>query len=139
MSVVKKKISSKEKSKREHFLQIYTPLIIFVVLAVFAVIMIVNTSFSNTQNIQQWADISAILIIVPVLFSILVFLALIILLVVGLGKLLKWIPVHFSNFHVFIMKIAIFIMNGSNKIVFPVINARSKLFSLKSLWKKGRI
>lgn len=138
MTAIKKSLGSKEKSKKEHFLQIYFPISIFLLLVVVTIILIINTSGTGNQSIKKLADISAVLLIAPTLLSILIFLAVIILLIVGQGKLLKWIPIYFANFHVFFMKIAVFIMNGSNKIVFPIINTRSKLFSLKSIWKKGK-
>ncbi len=139
MLPTKTTMSSKEKSKREHFLQIYLPLTFFLLLVVISGILVINISGTNGQMVQEWAGISAVLLIVPTLFGILIFLALIILLVVGLGKLIKWIPIHFANFRVLIMKVAIFIINNSNKIVFPLIITRSKIFSLKSIWKKGQI
>lgn len=138
MTAIKKSLGSKEKSKKEHFLQIYFPISIFLLLVVVTIILIINTSGTGNQSIKKLADISAVLLIAPTLLSILIFLAVIILLIGGQGKLLKWIPIYFANFHVFFMKIAVFIMNGSNKIVFPIINTRSKLFSLKSIWKKGK-
>jgi hypothetical protein len=133
-------MSTKKKSNRskEHFLQIYFPLSIFLLLIVVSGILIINIPGTGSQTIQKSADISAALLIIPILFSNLIFLGIIILLIIGLGKSLKWIPIHFSSLHVFFIKIAIFIMNGSNKIVFPIISSRSKLYSLKSIWKKGK-
>lgn len=138
MTTKKKSIRSKEQSKKENIYQIYFPLSIFSILIVVTAILIINTSGTGSYSIQKLADISAALLIIPTLFSILIFLAIIILLIIGQGKLLKWIPIHLANFYVLFMKGAIFIMNGSNKIVFPIINLRSKLFSLKSIWKKGK-
>ena len=138
MPTIKKSFRSKEQSEKDKFLQIYGPLSVFLILVVVTIILIINTSGAGNHSIQKLADISAVLLIVPTLLSILISLTVIILLLIGQGKLLKWIPIHFANFHVFFMKIAVFIMNGSNKIVFPIISTRSKLFSLKSIWKKGK-
>lgn len=135
----KKNLTSKEKSKREHLIQIYLPVLFFFLIIVITGILVVNVSGTNSQMVQEWAGISVVLLIIPELFFVLITLAIIILFIMGLGKLLKWIPIHFTNLRVVIIKIAIFIMNGSNKIVFPFIIAKSKLFSLKSIWKKGRI
>lgn len=139
MSSMKKNTGTKEQSKKEHFLQIYLPLTFFVLLVIITAVLVVNISGTKMQSVQQWANISAVILIVPLLFNFLLILAIFILLIIGQAKLLKWLPIHFANFHVFIMKIGIFIMNGSNKIVSPVIKSKSKLFSIKSIWKKGRI
>ncbi|MBE0687606.1 MAG: hypothetical protein IH585_16565 [Anaerolineaceae bacterium] len=139
MSSTKKNTETKEQSKKEHFLQIYLPLSFFLLLVMIAAVLVINISGSKIQSVQQWANISAVLLIVPLLFTSFIVLAILILLIFGQAKLLKWLPIHFANFYVFIMKIAIFIMNGSNKIVTPIIKTKSKFFSLKSIWKKGRI
>lgn len=138
MTTKKKNIRSKEQSNKENFWQIYLPLSFFSLLIVVVAILIINTPVTGNQSIQKLANISAVLLIIPVLLSILIFLAVIILLIIGQGKLLRWIPIHFTNIRVFFLKAAVFIMNGSNKIVFPLINLRSKLYSLKFIWKKGK-
>ncbi len=134
-----KATGTKERSKKEHFRQIYLPLIFFLLLVVIAAGLVINISGSKIQTILHWANISVVILIVPLLISTLIFLAIIILIIYGQAKFLKWLPIHAANLHVFIMKIAVLIMNGSNKIVYPVIKTKSKLFSLKSIWKKGRI
>ncbi len=139
MSSTKKNTGTKEQSKKEHFLQIYLPLTFFCLLVIITAALVVNISGTKIQSVQQWADISAVLLIVPLLFTSLLVLAIFILLIIGQAKLLKWLPIHFANFHAFIMNMAVFIMNSSNKIVSPIIKSKSKFFSFKSIWKKGRI
>lgn len=139
MSSMKKNTGTKEQSKKEHFLQIYLPLTFFFLLVIITAVLVVNISGPKIQSVQQWADISAVILIVPLLFTSLLMLAIFILLIIGQAKLLKWVPIHFANFHAFIMNMAVFIMNSSNKIVSPVIKSKSKFFSFKSIWKKGRI
>lgn len=139
MAPEKKTTGKKEQSKKEHFLQIYLPLIFFLLLVIIAAGLVINISGSKIQSVQHWANISVVILVVPLLFSTLIFLAIILLMIFGQAKFLKWLPIHAANLHVFIMKIAVLIMNGSNKLVSPVIKSKSKIFSLKSIWKKGRI
>ena len=139
MAPEKKTTGSKEQSKKEHFLQIYLPLIIFLLLVIIAAGLAINISVSKIQSVQHWANISVVILVVPLLFSTLIFLAIFLLIIIGQAKFLKWLPIHAANLHVFIMKIAVLIMNGSNKLVSPIIKSKSKIFSLKSIWKKGRI
>lgn len=139
MAPEKKTTGSKEQSKKEHFLQIYLPLIFFLLLVIIAAGLAINISVSKIQSVQHWANISVVILVVPLLFSTLIFLAIFLLIIIGQAKFLKWLPIHAANLHVFIMKIAVLIMNGSNKLVSPIIKSKSKIFSLKSIWKKGRI
>lgn len=139
MAPEKKTTESKEQSKKEHFLQIYLPLIFFLLLVIIAAGLAINISVSKIQSVQHWANISVVILVVPLLFSTLIFLAIFLLIIIGQAKFLKWLPIHAANLHVFIMKIAVLIMNGSNKLVSPIIKSKSKIFSLKSIWKKGRI
>lgn len=139
MAPEKKTTESKEQSKKEHFLQIYLPLIFFLLLVIITAGLAINISVSKIQSVQHWANISVVILVVPLLFSTLIFLAIFLLIIIGQAKFLKWLPIHAANLHVFIMKIAVLIMNGSNKLVSPIIKSKSKIFSLKSIWKKGRI
>lgn len=139
MAPENKNTGKKEQSKKEHLLQIYLPLLFFLILVVIAAGLVINISGSKIQSVQHWSNISVVILVVPLLFSYLIFLAIFILLIIGQAKFLKWLPIHTANLHVLIMKIAVVIMNGSNKIVSPVIKTKSKIFSFKSIWKKGRI
>lgn len=139
MAPEKKTTGTKKQSKQEHFLQIYLPLSFFILLVIITAGLVINISGSKIQSVQHWANISVVILVIPLLFSSLIFLAIFILLIIGQAKFLKWLPINAANLHVFIMKIAVVIMNGSNKIVSPVIKTKSKLFSLKSICKKGRI
>lgn len=127
-------IHTKEKTKKELLAQIFVPIVLFSILFVVLSLLMINVSNGGNQTIQHWANISIIFLIVPMLLSVLLFFALIILIIFGQAKLIKWLPVHTANLYVFVMKIAIFVMNASNKITEPVIGFRSKLFSLKSIY-----
>lgn len=134
----KDKMSSKEKSKNEQFLQIYLPLGIFILLVVSSSLLVVLNSSTENSNIAHWANISSVIIIFPSLFSTLLWVAIVILIIFGLTKAIKWLPIYISKVYVFIIKVAIFLMNGSNRLVSPLINFRVKFHSLKSIFKKGR-
>ena len=138
MDSQKNKLGSKEKSKNEQFLQIYLPLGIFILLAVsFSLLAILNSTTENS-NIAHWANISSVILIFPSLFTTLVWVAIVLLIIFGLAKAIKWIPIYISKAYVFIIRVAIFLINGSNKLVSPLINFRVKFHSLKSIFKKGR-
>jgi hypothetical protein len=72
-------------------------------------------------------------------FSILLLLALLILFIFLQAKLIRWLPIFVSKIYVFFLKVALFIVNGSNKITIPIIKTKSSIYSFKSFWKNVRI
>lgn len=122
--------------KNEQFLQIFLPLFAFVLIGFILTFGVIRLFNSGGSSIAHWGNISAVFIIVPLLFETLLSIILVIFLVMGLGKLIKWLPIYLSRIYVFIIKIAIFIMKGSNNITSPIINSRAKLSSLKSILRR---
>ncbi len=123
--------------KREQYLQIYVPLIVFVLITVTLILGVILISGTQGQSISHWGNISSVVVIVPLLINFIILLLLIILIIVGVAKLIKWVPIHLSNLYVIVIKLAIFVMNASNKITSPIINSRAKLSSFQSIFKKG--
>lgn len=122
--------------RNEQLLQIYLPLIAFVLIGTLLTIGVISLFDGGGSSIAHWSNISAVFLIVPLLLEILITTILVIFLVIGLGKLIKWLPIYISRVYVFIIKITIFIMNGSNKITSPIINSRAKISSLKSIFRR---
>jgi hypothetical protein len=125
-----------KKYRNEQLLQIYLPLIAFVLIGTLLTIGVIRLFDGGGSSIAHWSNISAVFLIVPLLLEILITTILVIFLVIGLGKLIKWLPIYISTVYVFIIKITIFIMNGSNKITSPIINSRAKISSLKSIFRR---
>ena len=133
-----KSTASKIQSKKDHLFQIYLPLTIIFLLIILVTIFVIYNSNTGNQNFNHWANISIVFLIAPMLMTALLFLAILILIILGQAKFTKWIPIQISSFYVIILKIAFFFINGSNKLTKPIINTRVKIFSLKSIWKKGK-
>ena len=122
--------------KNEQLLQIYIPLLAFVLVGFILTFGVVRLFDSGGSSIAHWGNISAVVLIVPLLIEIFLATLLVIFLVLGLGKLIKWLPIYMSRIYVFFIRIAILIMKGSNNITSPIINSRAKLFSLKSIFRR---
>lgn len=122
--------------KNEQLVQIYLPLFAFVLIGIILTFGVVRLFDSGGSLIAHWGNISAVFIIVPLLLETLLATILVVFLVIGVGKLIKWLPIYLSRFYVFIIKIAIFIMKGSNSFTSPIINSRAKLSSLKSILRR---
>ncbi len=137
MTSGKKLFEPKHSSRNEQIVQIYLPLAIFVLVMIVISVAIILLPESRISSISQWANISTVLLVIPTLASLLIFLAIIVLLIVGFAKLIKWLPIQTSKIYVIFLKIEIFLINSSTKVVSPVINLRSKLHSVKTVFKKG--
>lgn len=122
--------------KNEQLLQIYLPLFAFVLIGFILTFGVIRLFDRGGSLIAHWGNVSAVFLIVPLLFETLLTTILVIFLVLGLGKLIKWLPIYLSRIYVFIIKIAIFIMKGSNNITSPIIKSRAKLSSLKSILRR---
>lgn len=137
MNDTKQKEKTEKPYKKEQYIQIYIPLIVFAFISILLVAGVIFVSGNQAQSISHWGNISAVIIIFPLFFELLLVLLLLVLLIIGFAKLIKWVPIHLSNLYVLIIKAAIFVMNISNKITSPIINSRAKFYSFQYIFKKG--
>jgi len=121
--------------KKQSFWQIWLPLgltiIIFILISVSASI----SSAANYELSLHWANVSALLLITPVLFVSLIFLVVLAGLIYGLGKLLSIIPYYFGRAIEFFNQASGVVLIGANKVVAPVLSVRvssSKIKAIKS-------
>jgi len=121
--------------KKQSFWQIWFPLgltiIVFILISVSASI----SSAANYELSLHWANVSALLLITPVLFVSLIFLIILVGLIVGLGKLLSIIPYYFGRAIEFFNQASGVVLVGANKVVAPVLSMRinsSKIKAIKS-------
>jgi len=121
--------------KKQSFWQIWFPLgltiIVFILISVSASI----SSAANYELSLHWANVSALLLITPVLFVSLIFLVILVGLIVGLGKLLSIIPYYFGRAIKFFNQASGVVLVGANKVVAPVLSMRinsSKIKAIKS-------
>jgi len=121
--------------KKQSFWQIWFPLgltiIIFILISVSASI----SSAANYELSLHWANVSALLLITPVLFVSLIFLVVLAGLIYGLGKLLSIIPYYFGRAIEFFNQASGVVLIGANKVVAPVLSVRvssSKIKAIKS-------
>lgn len=137
MTTDKKTFQPKIRSKNEQIVQIYLPLAVFVLIVFATSLAIILLPDSSNSSISQWANISTVLLVIPTLVSLIIFLAITVLLIVGLAKLIKWLPIQTSKIYVIFLKAEVFLINSSAKIVSPVISFKSRIHSIKNVFKKG--
>lgn len=90
----------------------------------------------DLQYTNHLANISIVLLFIPLFFILLFSIIFVCLLLVGHRKLIKWLPLVFARVYTPVLNIAIIVWRLSTKITTPVINFRSFLFALTN-YKKG--
>lgn len=124
-----------EKHRREVRLQIILPLVIGILLVfVLAVLVALGTS----AQISQWADVSLIWIIAPMLVVALIFLAILGGIAYGLARLLKVLPFYTRQVQDFLLQVRDRVSDVTNKLVEPILSYESKKASQRSLWRNLR-
>jgi hypothetical protein len=122
--------------KKELVWQIYVPLFLFiaVVLAV-GVLSVVSTQTDFTRT-ADWANVSVVLLSVPFLITSFIFLALLVLLIYGQHKLIKWLPLQLKHLYALLLTISASVWRISDKSVSPIIKVKSWSAALKRLFRR---
>ncbi len=133
---IKIKRSSKEITRAEAGIQIYLPLGIGIVLFMLIAVLVSTNVSPVNANIHHWANISVVLLAIPMFLLSLVVLALFVLLIVGQAKLLGWIPTQLGKVHAFFLKVALAIWKFSTKITSPIVTVKSKVSGFRNGLKR---
>lgn len=107
-------------------------LIVVLAIAVLAVIGTVQQS----DQVNQWGNISAIYLIVPVLITGLVGLALTALMIFGLSKLLKKVPLWMFLLRMRASQMSVIVRRGADSAVAPVMAVNTFNARVRALWKR---
>ena len=118
-------------TKNELVLQVYLPLIFTIIVFIAIAVLITLDSSPASANIHHWANISVVFLSVPMIISTFISITLSIALIFGLSKAIQWLPVPLKKVHLIFLKIQLWLWDLSEKITTPVINMRSKAYSLR--------
>ena len=121
--------------KRQTLWQIWFPLALTITAFIFISVSAVVSSASQNQPGLHWANVSTIFLILPVLLIGMIFLIILAGLVYGVGKLLSITPYYFGRVIEFFQRTAGLVLDGTNKLVAPVMSVRinsSKIKTAKS-------
>jgi len=124
-----------EKHRRDVRLQIIFPLVIGILLVV---VLAVLVTLGSTAQVSQWADVSLIWIIAPMLVVALIFLAILGGMAYGLAKLLQVLPFYTRQVQDFFLLVRDRASDVTEKMVAPILNYESKKASQRALWRNLR-
>jgi len=129
--------ASPEALHRQQMLkQVWVPIIIaMVIVAALMILTIVGAVQANPQ-VEHWGGISAILIIIPLLLTLLVFLAITGASVYGINKLLKKMPGWMHKLQVFMENLSIKVRRAADASTQPVIKVNMFTTRTKTLWNR---
>ena len=124
-----------EKHRRDVRLQIILPLVIGILLVL---VLAVLVTLGSTAQVSQWADVSLIWIIAPMLVVALIFLAILGGMAYGLAKLLQVLPFYTRQVQDFFLLVRDRASDVTAKMVAPILNYESKKASQRALWRNLR-
>jgi phosphoglycerol transferase MdoB-like AlkP superfamily enzyme len=120
-----------QNSRKELIFQVFLPLGISVLIfLLLAVLTALNISPGNT-NVHHWANISVILLSLPTLIIALLTIFLLAAAILGMRKLIRWIPAPIRKIRLIVLKVALWFWRFSEKVTSPFIRIRSKTYGLK--------
>lgn len=114
------KLTPAARHRKQMLWQVWIPLVASIVITLaLAALTIVGAVQGNSQ-VERWANISAVWVILPVLISGLLLLALIAGLAYGISKLLKKMPDWLLRAQLFMLRLALGIRRAADKATTPV-------------------
>ena len=128
--------ASYRKHRRQVWLQVYLPAIILVILGLSLSVLIGIAAFNETGNAQQWAAISTIWLVLPLLVFGLVFGTLVITLIYLVARLLKLLPPYTAKAQTYVYRASHKTQYYSDMAVKPVLILEGIAASIRSFLGK---
>lgn len=120
--------------RRQLWTQILFP-ILGVVLTLAAVIVLISiATFRDGGEVERWAAISTIWIVIPVLAAGLVVLLIFVGLVYGMAKLLAFIPPYSGYAQKMVWRIEGYVRRGADASIKPILAAEGIVATIKRLF-----
>lgn len=127
---------TKRAHRQEVFWQIAFPLLLGLVLIFAAVGGVLWAGITGTGDVDRWASVSLIWLIVPLMLVLFLLLALLVALVVGLTLGMRRIPFFMYRVQEFFKLINLRFKRIADSGVEPVLRARSLIAGWSALWRK---
>ncbi|MEP0807406.1 MAG: hypothetical protein HRF47_18160 [Chloroflexota bacterium] len=106
--------------RRQLFWQILLPIILTALLCVGLIVVINIAAFRNNGDVARWAAVSTIWIVIPIIFALVIVLALLGGLVYLMAKLLRVTPTYTGLAQEYVHKAAGYIRRGADAVVKPI-------------------
>jgi hypothetical protein len=129
------KRSPEEEHRRQMLTQVWLPLAASLLVLLAVMILTVIGAIKGSSLVDKWGALSAIYIIIPVLFGLLVVSGLVGGCVYGMARLLPRIPGWFLTIRLFVIRISMMIRRGLDATTKPILSVGGFMASTETLWK----
>ncbi|MBN1303918.1 MAG: hypothetical protein JXA13_05740 [Anaerolineales bacterium] len=120
--------------QRQFVVQILLPLILLLSVLIAAGFLM---TYGASGQARPWADIAAMLLILPVLALGLVILVLVTALIILTGRLIKILPPYSAIAQEYAQKVPLWLRKAADKVAEPLIWVKSKSAMVKKLTKRS--
>jgi hypothetical protein len=122
--------------RRQMLWQVWLPLgvAIFIVLAL--IILTIVGAAQNSPQVSRWGNISAIIVILPVLLVGTLLLVIVLALVYGLSKLLKRMPGWMLSLQLRMVHISLITRRAADSVTRPVMTVNTTTARVKRIWDR---
>jgi heme/copper-type cytochrome/quinol oxidase subunit 2 len=120
--------------RRQLWTQILVPILVAVLLLVAIIILISIATFRDGGEVERWAAISTIWIVIPILVAGLVVLLLFVGIVYGMAKLLALIPPYSGYAQKVVWRIEGYVRRGADASIKPVLTVESIVATVKRVF-----
>ncbi len=124
-------------TKKELVLQIYLPLIIFILLILAVGILAILSTTNDFSRTADWANVSVVFLSVPFLIFTFLILAVLILVIYAQAKLIKSVPIQLKRLYALILTISASVWRFSDKAVSPIIKVNGWSAAIKRFFSKS--
>ena len=125
---------SYQQHRRELWRQILLPVILAGVILIAVVVLIAIVTFRQGGDVERWAAISAIWIIIPILVVGLIILVLFAAMIYGMAQLLKWIPPYTGYAQRIVWRAQGYIQRGADMVARPVLGLEGILATIRGFF-----
>ena len=124
------------KHRKQLAWQIILPMVLTVVLCIALIVLINIATFRDNSDVERWAAVSTIWIVIPIMIGLLIFTALLGGLVYLMYKLLNVTPSYTGLAQDYVNKAAVYIKRGADAAVKPIINLNGILASISAFFER---
>ena len=114
--------------------QILLPVVLTVILIIALIVLVNIATFRDGGDVARWAAVSTIWIVIPIMIGMLIFLALLLGIIYLLAQLLNVTPTYTGMAQDYVRKAAVYIKQGADAVVKPVIGLEGFLASVKEFF-----
>ena len=126
------------KHRKQVAWQVILPVVLTSLLIVALIVLVNIATFNQGGDVGRWAAISTIWIVIPIMFGLLIFLALLVGLVYLMKKLLNVTPTYTGMAQDYVHIGAGYIRRAADAIVKPVLQLNGILAGINAFFEKMR-